>query len=1635
MNNLVAETEQEITEGYGLSPQQKHLWLLQKTEKTGIYLAQCAISIPGKVDVPRLKSALQKIVERHEILRTNFDSLPGMIIGVQIIRDDNISCNIFWEKEYDLTQVEPTHKTAEFARILENLAQNFFDLKKDSLFHASIVKVSPEQQTLLITLPALIADSKSLQLLVDELNQEYVACLKGNELSEAELQYADIAEWQNQLLEAEEAKLGKEYWEKQDISNRFNLKLPFEKQSEAFQPKVQKNIIDSDLATKVENIAKQLDISTSDFFLTCWLILIWRLTGKLNIVVGLVSDGRKYEDLEQALGLFAKHLPLSFQVQEDLKFNELLEQVKASISDIFKWQDYFTWEQFISTTENYSEQYFLPLSFEFIELNNVSQNVDFQIDRIYTCTDKYKIKLVITQDNNLSAEFHYDANAYNSEDIQILTEQFQVLLASVVENPVADISKLKINASHHLQQLLIDFNQTQESYPQDKCIHQLFEEQVQKTPDAVAVVFEKQQLTYQQLNTKANQLAHYLQSLGVKPETLVGICINRSPEMIVGLLGILKAGGAYVPIDPSYPTERLAYMLQDAAMPVLLTSESVLPSLPEHSAQVICLDTNWDTIANQSIENPVIEVTPDNLAYVIYTSGSTGKPKGTMIIHRGVVNYLSWCTKAYQVKEGNGVPVNSSIGFDATVTAFFSPLLTGKEMILLPEDNEIEALKELLCSQRNLSLVKLTPAHLQILNTLIPPEKASEQTRAFIIGGEALPATTVSFWSNNAPQTKLINEYGPTETVVGCCVYQVKPEDSLKEVIPIGCPIANTQLYILDQHQQPVPLGVPGELHIGGAGLARGYLNRPELTAAKFIPNPFDNNNSKLYKTGDLARYLSDGTIEYLGRIDNQIKIRGFRIELGEIESVLSSHPQVQQTVVVCREDTPENKQLVAYIVGVEGTQEITELRSYLVSKLPEYMVPSAFVFLDVLPLTANGKVDRKALPAPDELTNSLEYVPPQNPTQEIITNIFAGVLGITKVGIHDNFFSLGGHSLLATQVISRIRQYLEVEIAFKTLFEFPTAAELDQKLNELRATNSGLSLPPILPREHKQEFPLSWAQERLWLLNQFEGSSAIYNISGAIRISGSLNINAFTQASSEIIRRHEILRSSFQTVNGKPIQVIDPEVTMNINMVDLQQHSETERETLLIQLAQKEAITPFDLEIAPLIRCTLLKLEPTEYLFLSTMHHIVSDGWSMGIFIQEFSNLYQAFCTGKPSPLPELPIQYVDFAVWQREYLSGAVLESQINYWKEQLDGAPELLQLPTDRPRSTVPTFRGSTQSLTLNTELSQKLQNLSRESGSSLFMTMLAGFQVLLQRYTNQDDIVVGTDVANRNRTEIEPLIGFFVNLLVLRTDLSGNPSFRELLKRVREVTLEAYTHQDLPFDKLVQALQPDRNFTHTPLFQVLFVLQNAPMPPLELPGVTITPFQRESKTTKFDLALFLIETEKGINISCNYKTDLFDDSTIKRMLSHFEILLNSIVTEPDTRINNLEMLTDQEKEQKTLKKKKHKASKLKKLMAVQTQAVELSQDKLVKTDYLESGEMLPLVIVPDVDDLNILEWAKNNRDFIETELVKNGAILFRNFGVNSVVDFERFAEAICPGLFGDYGDLPREGVSGKVYGSTP
>ncbi|MFB2835830.1 condensation domain-containing protein, partial [Floridanema evergladense] len=704
----------------------------------------------------------------------------------------------------------------------------------------------------------------------------------------------------------------------------------------------------------------------------------------------------------------------------------------------------------------------------------------------------------------------------------------------------------------------------------------------------------------------------------------------------------------------------------------------------------------------------------------------------------------------------------------------------------------------------------------------------------------------------------------------------------------------------------------PGELHIGGAGLARGYLNRPELTNEKFILHPFSNEpNARLYKTGDLARYLPDGNIEYLGRIDNQVKIRGFRIELGEIEAVLSQHPQAQGAVVMAREDIPGDKRLVAYITTeTEATPTSDELRQYLKGKLPEYMVPSAIVFLETFPLTPNGKVDRRALPCPDfQSSQTDKYAAPRTPIEEILTYLWGQILKLNQVGIHDNFFELGGHSLLATQLISRIRSHFQVELPLRSLFGAPTVAELAPIIGQLQQQNLQLSVSPIVKRDNDNDLPLSYAQTRLWFIDQFQPSSSLYNIPAALRLVGSLDVAALEQSFREIVQRHEALRTNFLTVDGQPTQIIHSQTSWTLSIVDRRDLSTTQP----AQLLQQQALAPFDLANDCLLRTTLVVLSETEHILLICMHHIVSDGWSIGVFVEELTALYNAYAQGQPSPLSPLPIQYTDFAIWQRNWLQGEVLQSQLSYWQNQLADAPAILSLPTDRPRPAVQTYQGAHQEFGLSAELTQKLTILSQEQGVTLFMTLLAAFNTLLYRYSGQTDIVVGSPIANRNQSEIEGLIGFFVNTLVLRTDLSANPSFAQLLDRVREVSLGAYAHQDLPFEMLVEAVAPSRDLSYSPLFQVMFVLQNAPISQLELSGLTLSPQELEMPIAKFDLTLSMESTPDGLMGWWEYNTDLFDGSTIERMTGHFLTLLEAIVAHPETPISQIPMLTTVEQHQ--------------------------------------------------------------------------------------------------------------------------
>lgn len=1077
-----------------------------------------------------------------------------------------------------------------------------------------------------------------------------------------------------------------------------------------------------------------------------------------------------------------------------------------------------------------------------------------------------------------------------------------------------DNSNIEMSAAER-HKILVEWNNTQADYPFDKCIHQLFEEQVERTPNAIAVVFENEQLTYEELNYRANQLAHYLQSLGVKPEVFVGICVERSLEMVVGLLAILKAGGAYVPLDPTYPKERLAFMLADAQVPVLLTQEKLVEDLPEHQAQIVCLETSLEHLSE---ENPVSEVTPFHLIYVVYTSGSTGKPKGVMMKHAALSNLIAWQLQQSVVSNDAKTLQFSPISFDVSSQEIFSTCGSGGTLVLISETIRKDSMMLLrFITEQAIDRLFLPFVALQQLCDVVANDLGTVPMtlREIITAGEQLQITpAIANFFQKLPHATLHNQYGPSEShVVTAFTLTGGSVNNWPTLPPIGRPIANTQIYLLDQEKQPVPIGQTGEVYIGGVNLAKGYQNRPELTAEKFIihDNLIPQQQIRLYKTGDLARYRTDGNLDFLGRIDHQVKIRGFRIELSEIEVVLAQHQAVQQAVVMVWEVHPSDKRLVAYMIpNRKAAATPTELQQFLKKQLPDYMVPATFVWLEKWPLTPSGKIDRKALPTPDPFERTIEgeRIAPRTPIEKRMTTIWIEVLDLEQIGITDNFFELGGHSLLMLQVISRVQETFQVALSLSTLFEYPTIAELAQHIEQCSG-NEPISV--IQPSHRQQTLPLSHFQEQLWFLAQLNPNVPFYNESATVHINNTLDVAALVLSLNEIVKRHEILRTHFASVSGQPVQKIMPPPTLKLPLVDMSALPFEQRDMKVQQLATQDAKQFFDLSQDSLWRATLVRLETAQYQLFLTLHHLIIDGISLAIFLKELAALYKAFSSNKPSPLPELPIQYADFAHWQRQQLSAEMVDSQLSYWKTILGNNLPVLQLPTFQKRPVTPTFRGAKQYLTLSKNLTEALKTLSQQEGVTLFMSLLAAFKTLLYRYTGQDDIVVGTVAAVRNQPELEHLIGYFLNTLVLRTNLSGTPTFQQLLVRVREVTLGAMTHDDLPFVTLVESLNIERNLGYNPLFQVAFTLDPS-MPETDL-GWTLTQSDIDNGTAKFDLYLGLEEKPEGISGRIEYSTDLFDAPTISRLIGHFQTLLEGIVANPLERISELPLLTERERHQ--------------------------------------------------------------------------------------------------------------------------
>jgi amino acid adenylation domain-containing protein/thioester reductase-like protein len=1929
---------------FPLSFAQQRLWFLdQMSPGAAVYNVPLATWVTGSLDVAALERALQAVVRRHDTLRTTFTTEEGQMPVQTIVPELSIPL-----LQIDLSAFREQERESEVRRLAIEEAQRPFDLTHGPLIRAALLRLGEKEHVSLLTLHHIISDGWSLSVLLHDFLAFYQGFASGSTpaLPDLSIQYGDYAAWQRRWLQGEVLQGQLEYWIGRLAGAPPTLELPTDRPrpaTQSFRGAIHLFDMSPDLAEAARALARREGCTLYMVLLAAFQTLLHRYSGQDDFCVGTPIAGRGRPETEGLVGFFVNTLVLRADLSSDPSFAEFLGRVREDCLGAYAHQD-LPFERLVEELQPQRDLAHSPLlqtlfvfhnslvpTFEFDSLQVRQWEVD-------TGTSKFDLSLfLIEQEGGMRGTLEYTTELFEKDTAERLAGHYCTLLQAACAEPDRPVSRLPLLTAAERAQLS-SWNDTRVECPQQYLLHQLIQQQVQRSPDACAVRFEDRCLSYLQLDRRAALLAARLAGLGVGPDVPVGVCMERSLELVIALVGILKAGGAYVPLDPDYPNERLDFMLKDAAPAVLLTQSHLASRLPHHAGHILCLDTGSGADADAVELSIVLAPTlmPEHLAYIIYTSGSTGLPKGAMNTHRGICNRLLWMQQQYHLGPNDTVLQKTPYSFDVSVWEFFWPLLTGARLLLArPGGHKDPAYLAGLIRQEHVTVCHFVPSMLRAFLSEPDLEHSCVSLRDVICSGEALPYELQQRFFARLPG-RLHNLYGPTEAAVDVTYWECRRDDA-RRLVPIGRPVANTHMHVLDRHGQAVPVGVPGEVYIGGVQLARGYLQRPELTAERFINHP---ELGRLYRTGDVGRWLADGVLEYLGRSDDQVKLRGFRVELGEVEAALTEHPSVHEAVTLVREDAPGDQRLVAYVVPdyqdnhsdhngaaerrseqvsqwrtvweetyskdasdtdptfntigwnssytglpipqddmrewldhtitrlldlgpsrvaeigcgsgmllfrmaprcqaytaidfseaalhflrrqlavtqrrlpqvsllqraaheldglpsqtfdtvilnsviqyfpgidyllrvlqgaarlvqpggrifvgdvrnfrllaafhsavqlhkapatlsrqqlrarvqghinqegellvdpaffsalrhhvpqigrvevqlkrghhrneltrfrydvvlhigeedgseaarqsidwqeqnltlsavrtllqkssplsvsllhvpnarlqaearafhllfasegpetandlrealahigpagvdpeqfwtvgqelgyevevrwsdsgrddcfdvsfrrprpragtrtVNGTRQVRadaecpkpwveyandpvrgkvirslapSLRTFLRGKLPEYMVPSAFVTLDGLPLSPNGKVDRKALPVPEGARPELEeaYVAPATPVEQALAELWTEVLGLERVGTQDNFFELGGHSLLATQVISRVRKTLQVELPLRALFEAPTIAALAERVEEVRRAALGLPAAPLRPIARDGELPLSYGQETFWFLEQMQPGSPVFNMDIAIRLRGPFNLAAAEHTFNEVVRRHETLRTTFIAREGRPIAIIAPPAPFPVQVLDLTGLPEGDREKEASRLADEESRRPFDLERGPLFRISLLRLGPEDHVGLLTVHHSVFDGWSMGIFFRELGILYQAFCEGKPSPLPELPIQYADFAHWQRQWLKSGVMEDQLAYWKKQLAGPLPVLELPTDHPRPAVRTFHGSRQLMAMSPVLTEAINTLARREGCTLYMALLAAFEVLLQRYSGQDDLCIGTPIAGRNRAEIEGLVGFFVNTLVLRTDLAGDPTFAELLARVREVCLGAYAHQDLPFEMLVKELRPQRELSRSSLFQVMFILQNAPLKIPTLAGLSSSPLVElsDNGTSKFDLILTLIEGTEGLTAAIEYNTDLYEADTIQRLLGHYRTLLEAVVSDPGLKLSRMPLLTKSEREQ--------------------------------------------------------------------------------------------------------------------------
>jgi amino acid adenylation domain-containing protein len=1506
-----------------LSFAQERLWFLDQMEPGGgAYNVCLPFRIGGRLNPSALGQSLGEIVRRHESLRTTFPSAGGR--PVQAVAP----AGRFGLTFANISALPAREREALVLREVAEAGRRPFDLSSGPLLHAALFRLGEEEHVLILLLHHIAFDEWSKRILMRDAGRLYEA-FRGGEpspLPELPVQYADFAHWQREWLRGERLEEELAYWRGQLEDSPPVLGLSADRPRSpgtAARAASAPFVVPEALTGRLKELTDEAGATLFMTLLASFKILLSRYSGQDDLVVGTPVAGRRWVETEELIGFFVNTLALRTKLSGDPSVREVLARVRAVALEAQTHQD-LPFEKLVEELQPERSLTHTPLFQVLFGFQNATPEgaavggLTVTPLEAGSAAAKFDLTLMTADDGGrIVGSLEYNADLFERSTVERMVRHYLLILEEAAADPARRLSEIELLSDAERRQLLVEWNDTAADFPSDSCLHHLFERQAARSPDAPALTFGDERLTFAQLDASANRLAHHLVALGARPESRVALLLERSPEMVVAILAALKAGAAYLPIDPDYPADRVSFILQDAGASLLVTHKGFADGLPAHAAEVVDLDEDAYQIAACSDRPARVEVAQENLAYVIYTSGSTGRPKGVAVTHRSLVNHMSWMSGRFPLSASDAVLQKTPYTFDASAWEFFAPLLEGARLVVAAPgghydpDYLIRAI-----NGEGVAVLQVVPT---LLERLVEAEGFGrcESLRRVYCGGEALSPRLVARFSERLPSAELCNLYGPTEATIDA-TYRVC--EAGRDVTPIGRPVSNARAYVLDAHMRLAPAGVAGELYLGGECLARGYLNNPGLTAERFVPDTLSGEaGSRLYRTGDLARWDSAGELEYLGRADRQVKVRGYRIEAGEVEAALLSHSGVREAAVAAREDARGEKRLVAYVVAADGAGAVDagELREHVRGMLPEYMVPSAFVALEGLPLTSSGKVDRGALPAPEEaaLDGGRAYVAPRTPVEELLARVWTTVLGLEEVGVEDNFFLLGGHSLLATQVVSRVREVFDVELPLRTLFERPTVAALARSVEQARRGATGAAPPPLVPADRGAEIPLSFAQQRLWFLDKLEPGGAVYNVSDAVRLRGALDLPALESSLTEIVARHESLRTRFGEVAGRPVQVIDPPRRLKLDAEDLSGLADGAREAELRRLLREEEERPFDLGAGPLLRVRLYRLGEEEHVLAATMHHVISDGWSMGVLTRELGRLYAAHAAGLPAALPELKIQYADYAVWQRGWLRGEVLEEQLSYWRGQLAGAPAALALPADKPRPPRPSHRGAYAPVRFDAETTRLLKELSRRHNTTLFVTLLAGFQALLSRWSGQEDVVVGTVTAGRTRAETEGLIGFFVNALALRTDLSGDPSVAELLRRATDVCLGAYAHQDVPFEKLVEELGVTRDLSRTPLFQVALVLQNTAEQALEMPGLQAGGVGGEVEETgaaKFDLLLSLAERGDELRGSLEYSLDLFEAETIGRMARQLERVLKAACGDESRRVSELPLLSEGERE---------------------------------------------------------------------------------------------------------------------------